>query len=337
MLIIQTPMRMSFFGGGTDMKEYYNEYGGSVISTSFDKYCYHTIRYFPPFFEHKNQFTYSRIERFNHYSEVEHPAVRETLKHLDMKNIQITYDADLPARSGLGTSSSFVVGLLNGVHSLRGEFIDKMSLAKEAIHIERDLCQEAGGVQDQLAVSIGGLNRYVFTADGFDFRPIVISKERKKILQDNLLLFFTGFTRFSSNISKEQISNTQKKLQQLHEMKAIVNEAETVLTGDGNLDEFGRLLDYTWNLKKTLAKSISNNDIDLLYDKLLKLGAVGGKLLGAGGGGFLLVYAPKEKHSSILKNIDLLHIPFAFESSGTKVIYYKPEKFEYYNGMGGIK
>lgn len=329
MLIVQTPFRMSFFGGGTDMKEYYEEYGGSVISTTFDKFCYHNLRYYPPFFENSNQFTYSKIERFNSYNEVEHPAVRETLKYLDIKNIQINYDADLPARSGLGTSSSFEVGLLNGLHALRGEFVDKLSLAKEAIYVERELCGEKGGVQDQLAVSIGGLNKYTFNSDGLYYSPIVISKERKQELCDNLLLFFTGFTRFSSEIAKEQISNTDKKLKELHEIKKLVDEAETILTSDVNLDEFGKLLDYTWKLKKTLANSITNSDIDNLYDNIIKNGAIGGKLLGAGGGGFLLVYAPKEKHEYIIENIKLLHIPFEFESSGTKVLYYKPEKFEY--------
>lgn len=329
MLIVQTPLRMSFFGGGTDMKEYYESFGGTVISTTFDKYCYHNVRNFPPFFENRSQFTYSKIERFNSYDEVEHPAVRETLRYMNIKNIQITYDADLPARSGLGTSSSFEVGLLNALHSLKGEFMDKMSLAKEAIYVERELCNEEGGVQDQLAVSIGGLNKYVFNSDGFSYNPIVISKERKKELCDNLLLFFTGFTRFSSEISKEQISNTKGKLNELHEIKNIVNEAEKILTSNTNLDEFGKLLDYNWRLKKTLAKSISNSDIDNLYEHIMKNGAIGGKLLGAGGGGFLLIYANKEKHDYIIDKTKLLHIPFEFESSGTKVIYYKPDKFDY--------
>lgn len=329
MLIVQTPMRMSFFGGGTDMKEYYEKYGGSVISTTFDKYCYHNIRRYPPFFEHKSQFRYSKIEKFNNSSEVEHPALRETLKYLDIENIQITYDADLPARSGLGTSSSFEVGLLNGLHSLKGEFIDKMTLAKEAIYVERELCKEEGGVQDQLAVSIGGFNKYTFTADGFDYRPIIISKERKQELCDNLLLFFTGFTRFSSEIAKEQISNTENKLSELHQIRQIVDEAEKILTEEKNLDEFGRLLDYTWRLKKTLAKSISNSNIDHLYDNILKFGGIGGKLLGAGGGGFLLIYAHKENHKEIIEKSGLLNIPFEFESGGTKVLYYKPEKFKY--------
>lgn len=329
MLIVQTPMRMSFFGGGTDMKEYYEKYGGSVISTTFDKYCYHNIRKYPPFFEYKSQFRYSKIEKFNNSNEVEHPALRETLKYLDIENIQITYDADLPARSGLGTSSSFEVGLLNGLHSLNGEFIDKMTLAKEAIYVERELCKEEGGVQDQLAVSIGGLNKYTFTADGFDYRPIIISKERKQELSDNLLLFFTGFTRFSSEIAKEQILNTKKKLSELHQIKQIVDEAEKILTEEKNIDEFGKLLDYTWRLKKTLAKSISNPNIDYLYDNILKFGGIGGKLLGAGGGGFLLIYAHKKNHKKILEKSGLLNIPFEFENGGTKVLYYKPEKFRY--------
>lgn len=329
MLIVQTPFRMSFFGGGTDMKSYYEEYGGSVISTTFDKYCYHTIRNFPPFFKNKSQLTYSKIERFDNFDEVEHPAVRETLKYLNINNIQITYDADLPARSGLGTSSSFEVGLLNGLYSLRGEFKDKMTLAKEAIYVERVLCNESGGVQDQLAVSIGGLNKYTFTSSGFDYYPLIISKERKKQLENSLALFFTGFTRFSGEIAKEQIANTKNKLTELHEIKQSVVSAEDILVGTGDLDEFGRLLDYTWNLKKTLAKSISNDNIDALYKKALSLGAIGGKLLGAGGGGFLLLYFNPEKKQNIIDNLGLLQIPFTFETSGTKVIYYKPEKFQF--------
>ena len=196
MLISQTPFRMSFLGGGTDYKPYFEKYGGSVLSTTFDKYCYLTIRYFPPFFEYKNQVTYSRIERFNDPDEVQHPAVREALKYLHMDHVHIMYDADLPARSGLGTSSSFAVGLLNGLHSLKGEFVDKMTLAKEAIYLERELCHEDGGMQDQLAASFGGLNRITFSSSGYDVVPVIISAERKQLFNDHLMLFFTGFERF---------------------------------------------------------------------------------------------------------------------------------------------
>ncbi|EHO83551.1 GHMP family kinase ATP-binding protein [Fusobacterium ulcerans] len=325
MIIVQTPFRMSFLGGGTDIPQYYEKYGGSVLSTTFNKYCYHTIKWFPPFFPYKNKLTYSKIEEFNLPEEVCHPAVREALKLLKMQNLHITYDADLPAKSGLGTSSSFAVGLLNGLHSLKGEFVDKMTLAKEAIHLERELCQEAGGIQDQLAVSFGGLNKYTFNNTGIDVKPLIISKERKQNLSNNLMLFFTGFTRFSSEIITEQIKNTEKKLQELHEMVSLVNEGEKILTGNGNLNDFGYLLDYTWKLKCSLSNNISSDGIDAIYQRAKKAGAIGGKLLGAGGGGFMLLFVEIDKQEQVKQKLsEFLYIPFEFETSGTKVIYYKP-------------
>ena len=325
MIIVQTPFRMSFLGGGTDIPQYYEKYGGSVLSTTFNKYCYHTIKWFPPFFPYKNKLTYSKIEEFNLPEEVCHPAVREALKLLKMQNLHITYDADLPAKSGLGTSSSFAVGLLNGLHSLKGEFVDKMTLAKEAIHLERELCQEAGGIQDQLAVSFGVLNKYTFDSTGIDVKPLIISKERKQNLSSNLMLFFTGFTRFSSEIITEQIKNTEKKLQELHEMVSLVNEGEKILTGNGNLNDFGYLLDYTWKLKCSLSNNISSDGIDAIYQRAKKAGAIGGKLLGAGGGGFMLLFVEVDKQEQVKQELsEFLYIPFEFETSGTKVIYYKP-------------
>ena len=324
MLIVQTPLRMSFFGGGTDIPEYYEEYGGKVLSTTFDKYCYHTVRFFPQFFPYKNQFTYSRIERFEKADEVEHPAVREILKFLDIDKIQITYDADLPARSGLGTSSSFTVGLLNGLHSLRGEFVDKMTLAKEAIYVERTLCKEEGGVQDQLAASFGGLNKMSFTGDGFEVNPVVVNAQRKKQLNENLMLFFTGFVRFSGDVMCEQVKKAKKNASDLAEMVKMVDEGERILTGNGDLNDFGRLIDYGWQLKRSLASNVTNDTIDALYDKAKSAGAIGGKLLGAGAGGFILLYVEPEKQQSVREALsELLCIPFEFENSGTKVIYYK--------------
>lgn len=294
MLISKTPFRMSFFGGGTDVKEYYEDYGGAVLSTTFDKYCYVVMRYCPPFFEHAGKFSYKKIEEFNNPEEIGHPVVREILKKYGMNDIQIVYDADLPARSGLGTSSAFSVGLLNALHSIRGEFIDKMSLAKEAIHVERVLCKEAGGVQDQLACSFGGLNKYIFDRDGFEVMPIIMTRERKNLLNESLLLFFTGFVRYSADILKDQVSNTKNKTRQLHEMVKLVDEGIKVLTCSGDLDDFGELLDYTWQLKKTLSGRISNSGLDEIYDKAKNAGAVGGKILGAGGGGFILFFVNPE-------------------------------------------
>jgi len=316
---------MSFFGGGTDFPVYYEEYGGKVLSTSIDKYCYHTIRYFPQFFPYKNQLTYSIIERFNSYDEVEHPVVREALHYLDINCVQINYDADLPARSGLGTSSSFTVGLLNGLHSLRGEFVDKMSLAKEAIYVERVLCGEEGGVQDQLSAAFGGLNKMIFTASGFEVNPVVVAGRRKKLLCDHLMLFFTGFERFSGEIVCEQIKKTPNNVSELKEMSALVDEAESVLVGSGDIHEFGRMLDYSWQLKRSLSGKISNDNIDMIYSRAKRAGAIGGKLLGAGAGGFMLLFVEPEKQPGVAEELaDLMNVPVGFETSGTKVIYYKP-------------
>ena len=326
MLIVKTPFRMSFFGGGTDVADYYQNYGGSVLSTTIDKYAYHTLRYYPPFFEHTGKLIYSKIENFNSPEEIQHPAVREALKKFEINNIQITYDADLPARSGLGTSSAFAVGLLNGIHSLRGEFVDKMSLAKEAIHLERVLCKDAGGVQDQLACSFGGLNKMTFNSDGFDVTPVIISEERKKIFCNHLMLIFTGFIRHSAEILTEQIKNTKNKLEQLNEMVKLVDDGLSVLTGNGDITEFGKLLDYTWKVKRSLASKISNSHLDEIYSRAKKAGAVGGKILGAGGGGFMLLFVEPELQPKVLEALqEYRHIPFRFEQGGTKVIYYKNE------------
>ncbi len=327
MLIVKTPFRMSFLGGGTDMEDYYKEYGGAVLATTFDKYCYHIMRYFPPFFKHRGRLTYSKIEDFNSFDDIGHPAVREALRKYNMSDVQITYDADLPARSGLGTSSAFAVGLLNGIHSLRGEFVDKMNLALEAIHLERVLCNEEGGVQDQIECSFGGLNRMSFRADGFDVSPVIMSNKRQKEFSDRLLLFFTGFVRFSGKIAHEQIGNIQQKLKQLHEMVGLVDEGVNILTGQGSLTEFGKLLDYTWSLKRSLASSISNDELDAIYTKAKKAGAIGGKLLGAGGGGFMVFMVEPDKQTRVIEAMNgLLHVPFQFERGGTKVIYYREDE-----------
>lgn len=321
MLITRTPFRMSFFGGGTDYKEYYEKHGGAVLSTTIDKYCYLSIRKLPPFFEYKNQLTYSKIERFNSPDELEHPLVREALKYIPTERIQIAYDADLPACSGLGSSSAFAVGLLQSLHSLKGEYPDKLTLATEAIHLERDLCREAGGVQDQLAAALGGLNKITFSSDGFNVISLEMDAERLIELQDNLMLLFTGFSRFSGEIASAQQSGIKSSLKELHEMKSLVDVAEKILTG-GSLDDFGKLLNHTWQLKRSLSKRISNDDIDYIYGKALQNGALGGKLLGAGGGGFMLLYVPKEKQTNLIESLNSLKfVPFSFENTGTKIIY----------------
>lgn len=331
MIITKTPFRMSFFGGGTDLEEYFKENGGAVISTTFDKYCYVNVRHLPRFFDWSNELSYSKTERVSNVKDIQHPAIREAMKMLDMREIRLTYEADLPAHSGLGTSSSFAVGMLNAFYALKGKYADKKKLADEAIYLERVLCNEAGGWQDQIAASFGGFNRINFGADGYEVFPIIISPNRKKQLNNNLMMFFTGFTRFSSDIQKvNNVNGTEEKRSKLKKMYNLVDEAEAVLTNnDRNIDEFGELLNETWKLKKGTGNSISTGSIDELYDKGIKAGALGGKLLGAGGGGFLVFYVQPEKQEHVKKAMrDLMYIPFKFEDGGTRVIHYSPEEFE---------
>ena len=295
MIITQTPFRMSFFGGGTDMESFFRKNGGAVLSTTFDKYCYVNVRHLPRFFDYTTELSYSKTERVINTEDIEHPAIRNAIKMLDMHEIRLTYEADLPARSGLGTSSSFAVGMLNAFYALKGKYADKKKLADEAIYLERNLCQEAGGWQDQIAASFGGFNRINFNADGYDVLPIIISPERKKQLNQNLMMFFTGFTRFSSDIQKINVTGKGNKTVQLKEMLSLVDDAERVLTDKGeNLDEFGRMLGYTWKLKRQTGSAVSTNGIDELYLKGIASGALGGKLLGAGGGGFFIFYVRPE-------------------------------------------
>lgn len=331
MIITKTPFRMSFFGGGTDLEEYFKENGGAVLSTTFDKYCYVNVRHLPRFFDYTTELTYSKMERVSNVEDIIHPAIREAMKMLDMHEIRLTYEADLPARSGLGTSSSFAVGMLNAFYALKGKYADKKKLADEAIYLERVLCKEDGGWQDQIAASFGGFNRINFGSDGYEVLPVIISPERKKQLNDNLLMFFTGFTRFSSDVQKANAASSPvDKRAMLKRMHEIVNEAEHVLTDNcRDLDDFGFLLDATWKLKRLTGSSVSTNSIDSLYARGIDAGALGGKLLGAGGGGFLVFYVQPEKHEAVKKAlIDLMYIPFRFESGGTRVIHYSPETYE---------
>ncbi|XIN45210.1 kinase [Enterococcus faecium] len=258
MIITKTPFRMSFFGGGTDMEDYFKENGGAVLSTTFDKYCYVNVRHLPRFFDYSAELSYSRTERVTSIEDIEHPAIRNAMKMLDMHEIRLTYEADLPARSGLGTSSSFAVGMLNAFYALEGKYADKKKLADEAIYLERVLCNEAGGWQDQIAASYGGFNRINFNVDGYEVLPVIISPERKKQLNNNLMMFFTGFTRFSSDVQKaNNVSGTEDKRVRLKKMYELVDEAEAILTDKNrNLDDFGRQLDVTWRLKKVLVEQL---------------------------------------------------------------------------------
>lgn len=330
MIITKTPFRMSFFGGGTDMESFFMENGGAVLSTTFDKYCYVNVRHLPRFFDYSTELSYAKIERVTDVNDIQHPAIREAMKMLDMHEIRLTYEADLPARSGLGTSSSFAVGMINAFYALKGKYADKKKLADAAIYLERELCKEAGGWQDQIAASYGGFNRINFNSDGYEVLPLIINPERKRQLNNNLMMFFTGFTRFSSDVQKANASNKADKVNQLKEMLALVDEAEKVLVDkQSDLDEFGRLLDHTWRIKRKTGNTVSTNSIDELYDKGFKAGALGGKLLGAGGGGFLVFYVEPDKQEKVKKAMeDLLYIPFEFEDGGTRVIHYSPETYE---------
>jgi D-glycero-alpha-D-manno-heptose-7-phosphate kinase len=329
MIITKTPFRMSFFGGGTDMESFFKEHGGAVLSTTFDKYCYVNVRHLPRFFDYSTELSYSKIERVTDIEDINHPAIRNAMKMLDMHEIRLTYEADLPARSGLGTSSSFAVGMLNAFYALKGKYADKRKLAEEAIYLERTLCNEAGGWQDQIAAAYGGFNRINFSADGFEVLPVIISPERKKQLNDNLMMFFTGFTRFSAKVQEANAADKRDKTAQKKEMLALVDEAERVLTEKGaDIDDFGRLLDHTWKLKRQTGSAVSTDGIDALYAKGVAAGALGGKLLGAGGGGFLVFYVTPEHQAAVREAMsDLMYVPFEFENGGTRVIHYTPETY----------
>ena len=340
MIITKTPFRMSFFGGGTDMPEYFSKKKGAVISTTFDKYVYVTVRHLPRFFPHTTEIFYSKIEKISNVEDIQHPLVRNAMKYLDMHELHIAYDADLPARTGLGTSSAFAVGLLNAFYCLKEKFASKEKLADDAIYVERVLCAEAGGWQDQIASSFGGFNRIDFEGNEYKVTPLIINRTRKEELNNNLMLFFTGYTRFSAEIQKDtkKALSDEEKLKHLDEMMKVVDKAQNILEDSTiDLDEFGRLLDVTWNLKKSISNSISNDAIDELYEKAKKAGALGGKLLGAGGGGFLLFYVPLAKQDNVRRALRLMEVPFKFEKGGTRVVYYAPELYDKDNNVEGLE
>jgi D-glycero-alpha-D-manno-heptose-7-phosphate kinase len=329
MIITSTPLRISFFGGGTDYPVWYREYGGSVLSTTIDKSCYISCRHLPPFFEYHSRISYSKVENVGKNDAIEHPSVRACLQFLNLtEGVEIHHVADLPARTGLGTSSAFTVGLLLALHALKNQMRDKHALAKEAIHVEQDLLQEAVGAQDQASAAYGGLNRIDFGKDGtIDAKRIVASPSRLADLERHLALYFTGFSRTASEIAQEQLRVTPQKKQELMSMLELVDEAEAILA-DGNrpLDDFGRLLHTGWQIKRSLTNKISNNEIDEIYAAGLSAGAIGGKLLGAGGGGFMLFYVNPERREALrMKLKKLLCVPFSFSSRGSHIIVYEPE------------
>ena len=327
MIISRTPFRISFFGGGTDYPPWFRQHGGAVLSTSFDKYCYITCRELPPFFEHKYRIAYSKVENAKDISDIEHPAVRAVLAEMGLAHgLEVHADADLPARSGLGSSSSFVVGLLHSLTALQGRRVTKEWLTQEAIRIEQDVLKENVGSQDQAAAAHGGFNVIHFQPDGgLRVEPLALPASRKQELNEHLMLFFTGFSRFSSDIAKAQVANIEKKSESLHRMRAMVNDGVSILCSEKDIREFGDLLHSGWVHKRGLSDQVSNASIDALYEKARQSGAIGGKLLGAGGGGFMLLFVAPEQQAAVRAALsDLIYVPFKFENSGSHVIYYQP-------------
>ncbi|MDP3791562.1 MAG: kinase [Candidatus Omnitrophota bacterium] len=329
MIISKTPFRISFFGGGTDYPAWFEKCGGAVLSTTIDKYCYINIRYLPPFFEHKHRIVYSIVENIKSSADIKHPVVRALLEYFKIdKGVEVHHDGDLPARSGLGSSSSFTVGMLNSLYALKGKIVSKEQLAKEAIHIERVVLKENVGSQDQIAVAHGGFNKIIFHNDhNFRVEAMTLPKEKIGHLQDHLMLIFTGFSRFASEIAAEQIRNTPEKEKELNKMRQMVDRAVDVLNSNQDISEFGKLLHESWQIKKQFSKRISNPQIDSLYEKAQKSGAVGGKLLGAGGGGFMLLFVKPENRQKVSKALeDFLEVKFNFENEGSQIIYYNPQE-----------
>jgi D-glycero-alpha-D-manno-heptose-7-phosphate kinase len=332
MIITRTPFRISFFGGGTDYPVWYREnHGGAVLSTTFNKYCYINCRYLPPFFDYKYLIRYRLREERQKTSEIEHPSVRECLNFVGIeKGVEIVHTSDIPARSGVGSSSAFTVGLLNALYALQGKMTTKRQLSRDAIHVEQHLIKENVGSQDQVATAFGGFNKIEFSSkNDFYVYPITIQQQKVDLLQSHLMLFFTGFARNASDIAGEQVKQTPNKRNELKAMSDMVDEAINILNRDSqDINDFGKLLDESWKLKKGLTKLISNGDIDEIYETAIKAGAVGGKLLGAGGGGFILFFAPPENHQRIREKLkSLLFVPFGFEKLGTQVILYSTQDF----------
>ena len=326
MIISKTPVRISFFGGGTDYPDYYKAHGGEVLSTTIDKYIFITVRKAHAFSEFKYKISYSKLEVCKDLEEIEHPVVKAALQFLDISyGLEINIIADLPARTGLGSSSTFTVGLLHALYALKGQMVSKKQVAMDAIYLEQVLLKERVGVQDQLAAAYGSLNHMVFTEHTLLVNPVIVSKQRKDMLQDNLLMFYTGLARYASQILEEQVGKMQQNSinNELQDIKNMVRDGLSILTGeDKDMDDFGRLLHRGWMKKKSLSAAISSNFLDDIYEKALKAGALGGKLLGAGGGGFFLFYVPQQQQQSVRQALsELSEVNFDFENDGTRIIH----------------
>jgi len=329
MIISRTPHRVSFFGGGTDYPAYYLEHGGKVLSVSIDKYCFLSVRKLPPFFAHKHRIVYSKMENVNTINEIMHPSVRETLRYSEVNyGVSVHHDGDIPARSGMGSSSAFTVGLLNSLYALEGKIITKENLTKAAIYIEQELIKENVGSQDQASAAYGGLNIIEFAPNGeIVVVPIIIKPERLRELEKNLVLIFTGFSRVASEVAEDKIQNIPNNKDNLSRMKALVDKAyKIIISPNKSLSEFGELLNETWHLKKGLSGKVTMPEVDKIYETAIKNGAIGGKLCGAGRGGFMVFYVEQKKQSKLIDALKrYLHVPFNFDFDGSKIIFYKPD------------
>jgi D-glycero-alpha-D-manno-heptose-7-phosphate kinase len=327
MVITQTPVRISFFGGGTDYPVWFQEHGGAVLATSIDKYIYTSCRPLPPFHEHKHRIIYSKMEYVRTIDEIVHPAVREVFRHMRMEEgIELHHDSDLPARSGMGSSSSFVLGLLHALHALRGELVDREKLAQESIYVEQQLIGENVGCQDQVIAAFGGFNRIQFhSGGGFAVHPMTIKAERIAELHSHLMLLYTGHNRVASQVAAHQIRNTPNRSVELKAMRDMVDEGVKILSSNASMADFGRLLHEGWQLKRKMSDKVSNSEIDEIYAAGLSAGALGGKLLGAGGGGFMLFFVPPEKQHAVRERLQqLLSVRFNFENGGSRILFYRP-------------
>lgn len=328
MIITRTPFRLSFFGGGTDYPAWYRVHGGSVLATTIDKYCYISCRALPPFFEHSIRVVYSRIEDRQRVEDIQHPAAREVLRFLDVRRgVEIHHDGDLPARSGMGSSSAFTVGLLAALHALEGRMVSCERLAEESIRVEQEVLRETVGSQDQVCAAYGGFNHIVFSSSGeIAVHPIILPKHRLSSLQSSLMLFYTGIKRTAADVADTYVCALDQKKRQLRFIREMVTEALEILCGSGPLNDFGALLHEAWMVKRSLSDAVSSPEIDSMYDAARSAGALGGKLTGAGGGGFLLLFVPPERQRDVRDTLhDRLHVPFAFEGVGSRVIFYDPD------------
>jgi D-glycero-alpha-D-manno-heptose-7-phosphate kinase len=329
MIISRTPFRISLFGGGTDYPVWFHEHGGAVIGMAIDKYCYLSVRKLPPFFEHRSRIVYSQVELVRNVSEIQHPAVRGVLTDLKLdEGMEIHHDADLPARSGLGSSSAFTVGLLNALHAFNGSMRTNRELANEAIRIEQDVLKEKVGCQDQIWAAYGGFNRIEFLHNGsFNVSRIIISPERRNELVGSIMMFFTGFSRFSSDFAHEQLKNLNNRRRQLTDIRALADHAFDIMCNNrAPVRELGEMLHDSWRLKRELADSVSNSQIDEIYEAGRSAGAIGGKLLGAGGGGFMVFFVEPDRREKLRERLkELIHVSVDTENEGSKIVVYQPD------------